>query len=63
VARDRSRLEARHLSPLLARDVDRRGPHRQAGESGGEAGRAAMNTYFSEGLKGLKAAVEGGKGK
>jgi mxaD protein len=28
-----------------------------------EAGKAAMNTYFSEGLKGLKAAVEGGKAK
>ena len=28
-----------------------------------EAGKATMNTYFSEGLKGLKAAVEGGKAK
>ena len=28
-----------------------------------EAGREAMNGFFSEGLKGLKAAVEGGKAK
>lgn len=28
-----------------------------------EAGREAMNTFFSDGLKGLKAAVEGGKAK
>lgn len=30
---------------------------------GDEAGKAAMNAYFAEGLKGLKAAVEGGKAK